>query len=146
MTEKEKIFKAIVNEPKTEHKVLFLNRLSTSEIKEFCLLHKETAKQIFDFNDDAEQIKHLPVSLRYDKFKELNPTQKTGFQFICALAYNEMTCYQSELSKIQNNKQQSTPATKQVRPLSELFKNGLSMNYPYKNGLKLMGGRIIEVY
>lgn len=49
MTEKEKIFKAIVNEPKVEHKVLFLNRLSSEEIKEFCQLHKETAEQMVDF-------------------------------------------------------------------------------------------------
>lgn len=146
MTEKEKIFKAIVNEPKIEHKVLFLNRLSPAEIKEFCQLHKETAKQIFDFNSEVEEIKHLPVSLRYDKFKELNANQKTGFQFICALAYDEMSYYQSELSKIQNNKQHSTPAKQQVRPISELFKNGIMMTHPYNRpGLKLMGGRVVVV-
>ncbi|MGV0756779.1 hypothetical protein ACTS9E_14515 [Empedobacter brevis] len=146
MTEKEKIFKAIVNEPKTENKVLFLNRLSTSEIKEFCLLHKETAKQIFDFNDDTEQIKHLPVSLRYDKFKELNGNQKIGFQFICALAYDEMNNYQSELSKIQNNKQQSAPAAQKIGKISEALSSGIMMTHPYNRpGLKLMGGRVVEV-
>lgn len=50
MTEKEKIFKAVLNEPKVEHKILFLNRLSDEEVKEFCQLHKETAEQMVEFN------------------------------------------------------------------------------------------------
>lgn len=148
-SQKEKVFKAIINEPKKEHKILFLNRLSTTEIKEFCQLHKETAKQIFDFDDEVEKVKNMPVSLRYDKFKELNANKKTGFQFICALAYDEMSYYQSELSKNQNNKQHSAPASQQVRPISELFQNGaknIRMTHPYNRpGLKLIGGQVFEV-
>lgn len=148
-SQKEKVFKAILNEPKKEHKILFLNRLSTTEIKEFCQLHKETAKQIFDFDDEVEQVKNMPVSLRYDKFKALNANQKTGFQFICALAYDEMSYYNAELSKIQNNKPKyELPyPKKQVRPISEALSSGsVMMTHPYNRpGLKLMGGRVVEV-
>jgi sorbitol-specific phosphotransferase system component IIA len=148
-SQKEKIFKAVLNEPKKEHKILFLNRLSSAEIKEFCQLHKETAKQIFDYDSEVEKVQNMPVSLRYDKFKELNGNQKTGFQFICALAYDEMNLYQSQLSKNQINKQPSAPATQQVRPISELFQNGaknVRMTHPYdRPGLKLVGGQVFEV-